>query len=41
LLPCTCILQPTVVHLYHTSSLLLGPLLICQFKIIHSSTEST
>jgi hypothetical protein len=26
LLPCTCVLQPTLVHLYLTSSLLSGPL---------------
>jgi hypothetical protein len=26
LLPCTCVLQPTMVHLYLTSSLLPGPL---------------
>jgi hypothetical protein len=26
LLPCTCVLQPTLVHLYQTSSLLPGPL---------------
>jgi hypothetical protein len=25
LLPCTCVLQPTLVHLYQTSSLLPGP----------------
>jgi hypothetical protein len=27
LLPCTCVLQPTLAHLYQTSSLLPGPLL--------------
>jgi hypothetical protein len=26
LLPCICVLQPTLVHLYQTSSLFLGPL---------------
>jgi hypothetical protein len=26
LLSCTCVLQPTLVHLYQTFSLLLGPL---------------
>jgi hypothetical protein len=26
LLPCTCVLQPTLVHLYQTSSLLPSPL---------------
>jgi hypothetical protein len=26
LLPCTCVLQPTLVHLYQTSSLLPNPL---------------
>jgi hypothetical protein len=26
LLPCTCVLQPTLLHLYLTSTLLLGPL---------------
>jgi hypothetical protein len=26
LLPCTCVLQPTLVHLCQTSLLLLGPL---------------
>jgi hypothetical protein len=26
LLPCTCVLQPTLVHFYQTSSLLPGPL---------------
>jgi hypothetical protein len=36
LLPCTCVLQPKLVHLYQTSSLLPGHLRIvtsCQFKI--------
>jgi hypothetical protein len=28
LLPCTCVLQPTLVHLYQTSSLLPSPLAI-------------
>jgi hypothetical protein len=31
LLPCTCVLQPTLVHFYQTSSLLLGPLPIVAF----------
>jgi hypothetical protein len=31
LLPCTCVLQPTLVRLYQTSSLL--PSVLCQFKI--------
>jgi hypothetical protein len=26
LLPCTCVLQPELIHLYQTSSLLPGPL---------------
>jgi hypothetical protein len=35
LLPCTCILQPKLIHLYQTSSLLPGhlPIVTCQFKI--------
>jgi hypothetical protein len=36
LLPCACVLQPTLVHFYQTSLLLPGPLPtvpLCQFKI--------
>jgi hypothetical protein len=34
LLPCTCVLQPTLVHFYQISSLLLGPLPIVASAIL-------
>jgi hypothetical protein len=33
LLPCTCVLQPRLVHLYQNCLLLACPLGLCQFKI--------
>jgi hypothetical protein len=39
LFPCTCVLQPKLVHLYQTSSLLPGPLPIvalATLRLLHS-----
>jgi hypothetical protein len=43
LFPCTCVLQPTLIHVYQTSSLLPGPLPIvasASFRLLYSLLHS-